>query len=81
MLSLQFLSPVPPCGTQEQDGLMAHHFYNGYLLLPCCVGKTDADRFRVQTPAKPCKAACGSLSQQHPALCLDAGGESSPSVH
>lgn len=79
MLS-QVLSPVPHCGTQGQDGLMAHHFYYCYLLLPCCVGKTDAERFRTQTPAKPCKAACGSLSQQHLALCLDVGGESSPAA-
>lgn len=67
--------------TREQDGLMAHHFYYGYLLLPCCVGKTDVERFRIQTPSKPCKAACGSLSQQHPPLCLDVEEESSPAVY
>lgn len=42
MLSHQVPPPVPPCGTREQDGLMAHHFYYSYLLWPCCVGKTDA---------------------------------------
>lgn len=56
---------------QKQDGFMAHHFYYGYLLLPCCVGKTNVVRFRLETLAKPSRAACGSLSQQHPALCLD----------
>lgn len=70
------------CGRiQKQDGFMAHHFYYGYLLPPCCVSKTKAVRFRLQTPAKPSRAACGSLSQQHLTPCLNVGGASSPAAY
>lgn len=67
--SRPFSCPASWDRIQKQDGFMAHHFYYGYLLLPCCVGKTNVVRFRLEMPAKPSRAACGSLSQQHP--CLD----------
>lgn len=65
----------------ETDGFMAHHFHYGYLLLPCCVGETNAARFRLQTPAKPSRAARGSLSQQHPASRVGIAGVSSPAAY
>lgn len=70
-LSWPFSCPTFWNRVQKQNGLVAHHFYYGYLLLPCCVSKTNAVRFRLQTPAKLSRAASGSLSQQHPAACLD----------
>lgn len=74
-----WLWPCPPTTScllphlVRQDGFMDHNFYYGYLLLLCCMGKTNAVRFRLQTPAKPSRAVCEPLSQQHPAPCLEKG--------